>query len=214
MRQVEQDHRRTGQLLEADLAPAGERVVVREDHRRWEFGEQFDLEFVRQPVGVGQRHFAAPAAQALEDFGLVALLDVERDFRVAERERGEQAGQQEGRERDEAGCVDLAALRAAHRAGELLELACVGEEPPRLHQKAVARERQRQPLGMVADEELDLEVGLQPRDCGRNRRLRHPDLLGARRHAAGFGGGDEIAQRAQRQAGGGVCVLHRVCLYS
>ena len=90
------------------------------------------------------------------------------------------------------------------RAGARLEFARMREQAARLDQHALARRRQGQPLGMVADEELDAEILLDLGDRRGDRGLRHAELARGLRDAAGLGGGDEIAEGADGE------LLHRI----
>ena len=96
------------------------------------------------------------------------------------------------------------AQHAGHLGGELAgsryELACLQQQAFRLAQNTLALRGQGQALGVMADEQLDAELGLEIRDRGGDRRLRNVHPLRGERDAAGLGGGDEVFDLLQREA--------------
>jgi len=106
----------------------------------------------------------------------------------------QQAGDDPGREGDEAAKIELACKPAAEIECRQTKLVGMGDQLARLAQQAPARGGQRQALGMMAQEQLNAEAALELGDCRRDRRLRDVQLARRAGDAAGVGRGDEIAE--------------------
>lgn len=106
----------------------------------------------------------------------------------------QQAGNDPGREGDEAAEIELARKPAAKIECRQAKLVGMGDQLARLAKQAPARGGQRQALGVMAQEQLESEPALQLGDRRRNGGLRDVELARSPGDAAGIRRGDEIAE--------------------
>ena len=120
-------------------------------------------------------------------------------FRKLAGKSAQQAWNNPGREGDEAAKIELAGKSPAEIERRQAKLIGVGDQLARLAQQAPARGRQRQALGMMAQEQLKSETALQLRDRRRDRGLRDVQLARGPSDAGGIGRGDEVAKVLERE---------------
>ena len=95
--------------------------------------------------------------------------------------------------------VDLAGQRVGQPPGALLEIVGMGQQAARLQQEALAGGGQRQALGVMADEQLQIEAVFEGGDGLGDRGLRHVDFPRRRGDAAALGRRREVAKMFQRE---------------
>src|SRR5689334_8259962 len=130
----------------------------------------------------------------------VALVKLQHDVRIERAEAPKQARKiigREGHEVTEAELAFEARALAAERRAQLLRL---GQEVPRLGQEVPPVRRERQPPGVMAQEELSAEHALELGDRRGYRGLRHIEQARRLAHARALGGGGEIGELLQRVA--------------
>ncbi|GJE58992.1 hypothetical protein MPOCJGCO_1078 [Methylobacterium trifolii] len=196
-RQVEQDHRLVDEVGQRHRRVVRDRMPLRHQHVRRQIDERGEVNVLGHVKVVGQRDLGLGAAQARDELFLVAL-DV-TDLRGGEG-RGEGVGEfghQHRRERHHAAERERPPHLPAGFGGQGVEALGLFHDGFGLAQHLAPDGRQREPLRVVADEELHRELPLQVGDGRRDRGLRDVDALGGERNAAGLAGGDEILELAQ-----------------
>ena len=153
----------------------------------------------RQLQIVGDRDVDCRVVQAVEQVFLVRHLGTDPGLGISGDKGLQQLGHHDRCQGGEPAHVEFA-------PGQVTECCRGGVQSLRLFQKLFCfleqfapGRRQRQPLGVVTQEELRAEFGFQLGNGRRNRGLRDIGPARGVRDAAGLAGGDKVAELAQGQ---------------
>ncbi len=139
----------------------------------------------------------AALAQALDQSALGVFVDADVGLGADVGELRDEPGQEGGRQRNEARQLQRAA-RGPGRLGRLaLDLARMLQKIAGVSQQPATLRRRRNPLRVLAHQQLNAELVFQLGDGGRDGGLGDVEVMRGARHRAGLGDGDEIFQLAQ-----------------
>lgn len=198
LRQVEQQQGVFAQFGEGDFRAHGERVGLRHHHMRRGVVEHLRIELLPEAGVIGQQHVYNAVAQILLDLDQVTLDQVDDQVGMAVLQVADDLRRDVRRDRGEGADAQLAGDPAVAAGQFLLERLRLVEQPDGACDGPLAARGGHQPLGALADEQLDAEFLLETVDGAEDRGGR--DVQAGRRTADRplAGGGDDIAELAER----------------